>query len=45
MPPKAQTMISGPSTSRQDDDISIVNDDIMQDLQVVTIGQLKGIAD
>ncbi len=45
MPPKTLVMTSGLSTSRRDDDISIVDDDMTQDLQVVMIGQLRGIVD
>ena len=45
MPPKTLAMMSGQSTSRRDDDISIVNNDMMQDLQLVMMGQLRGIAD
>ena len=45
MPPKAPVMTSGLNTSRRDDDISIVDDDMTQDLQVVMIGQLRGIVD
>ena len=45
MPPKTLAMMSGQSTLRRDDDISIVNNDMMQDLQLVMMGQLKRIAD
>ena len=45
MPLKTPAMMLGPSTLRRDDDISMVDNDITQDLQVVTMGQLKGITD
>ena len=45
MPLKILVMILGLSTLRRDDDISIVDDDMMQDLQVVTMGQLRGVVD
>ncbi len=38
-------MILGQSTLRRDDDMSIVDVDMTQDLQVVMMGQLRGIAD
>ena len=38
-------MILGPSTLRRDDDISIVNNDMTQDLQLVTTKVLKDIVD
>ena len=45
MLPKTLAMISGQSTSRRDNNTSIVDDDMTQDSQLVTMGQLKGIAD
>ena len=45
MPLKTPAMISGQSTLRRDDDMSIINDDMTQDLQVVMMGQLRGIVD
>ena len=45
MPLKILVMMLGQSTLRRDDDISMINDDTMQDLQLVIMGQLKGITD
>ena len=45
MPPKAPAMTSGPSTSRHDNDISIVDNDAMQDSQIVMIRELRGVID
>ena len=45
MPPKTPVTMSGPSTSRRNNDTSIVNNNITQDLQLVTMGQLRGIID
>ena len=45
MPPKTLAIMLGQSTLRRDDDMSIVNNNMTQDLQVVIMGQLKGIAD
>ena len=45
MLPKTLVMTLGLSTSRCDDDISIVDDDMTQDSQLVTMGQLRGIVD
>src|SRR6266702_3573084 len=45
MPPKTPVIILGPSTLRRDDDISIVNNDMTQDLQLVTTKVLKNIID
>jgi len=45
MPPKAPVMILGLSTSRRDNDISIIDNDITQDLQLVTTKVLKDIID
>ncbi len=45
MPPKTPAMTSGQSTLRYNNNTSIVNDDTTQDLQVVMMGQLRGIAD
>ena len=42
---KTPITVSSPSTSRHDDNINIVNDDTMQDLQVVTMRELKGVMD
>ena len=42
---KTPAMTSGQSTSRRDDDTNMVDDDMTQDSQVVTMGQLRGIAD
>src|SRR6266702_1144988 len=45
MPPKAPVIISGPSTSRRDDNTSMVDDNMTQDLQLVTTKVLKDIVD
>src|SRR6266568_6867755 len=45
MPLKTLVIMSGLSTLRRDDDISIVNDDMMQDLQLVMMKVLKDIMD
>ena len=45
MPLKTPAMMLGQSTLRRNDDISIVDNNMMQDSQVVTMGQLKGITD
>src|SRR6266700_1802134 len=45
MPPKTLVTISGLSTSRRDDDTSMVNDDMTQDLQLVMTKVLKDIVD
>ena len=45
MPLKTLAMMSGQSTSRCNDDTSIVDDDITQNSQLVIIGQLRGIVD
>ena len=45
MPPKTLAMMSSQSTLRRDNNINIVDDNIMQDLQVVMMGQLRGITD
>jgi len=41
MPPKAPVITSGLSTLRRDDDISIVNNDTTQDLQIAMIKELR----
>src|SRR6266700_3099572 len=43
MPPKAPVTTSGPSTSRRDDNISIINDNTTQDSQLVTTKVLRDI--
>src|SRR6266702_2617578 len=45
MPLKALVITLSLSTSRRDDDISIVNNDIIQDLQLVTTKFLRDIVD
>jgi len=45
MPPKTPVMISGLNTLRRDNNISIVNNDVMQDLQVVMMRELRGVID
>src|SRR6266571_1046646 len=45
MPPKTLVMTSGLNTSRRDDDISMVDNNTTQDLQLVIIKVLKDIID
>ena len=45
MLPKTPAMTLGLSTLRRDDDTSIVDDDMTQDSQLVTMGQLREITD
>src|SRR6266702_6428624 len=45
MPPKTLVTTLGPSTSRRDNNTSIVDNNTTQDSQLVTMGQLKGITD
>ena len=41
MPPKTPVMTSGLSTSRRNNDISIVNDDMTQDSQIAIMRELR----
>src|SRR6266705_675470 len=45
MPPKILVTTLGQSTSRRDNNTSIVNNNTTQDSQLVTMGQLRGIVD
>ena len=45
MPPKALVTILGLSTLRRNNNISMVDDDMTQDLQLVTIKVLRDIVD
>ena len=45
MPPKTPATTSSQSTLKRDNDINIINNDMTQDSQLVTMGQLRGIAD
>ena len=45
MPPKALVIMLGLSTLRRDDNINIINNDVIQDSQIVTIRELRGAID